>query len=64
MICRMRLEGGAGARPVLGVDGAFERQPRSVEPPDEQRDHQPADHLHQVEGPAPTKPPMLFNSIQ
>src|SRR4029077_20083060 len=34
-------EVGARARPILGVDGAFERQPRPVEQPDEQRDHRP-----------------------
>ena len=43
------VEGGAGTRPVLDIYGAFERQPRPVEQPDEQRDHQPADHLHQVD---------------
>jgi hypothetical protein len=37
------VEGGAGAWPVLDIGCAFERQPWSVEQPDEQRDHQPAD---------------------
>jgi hypothetical protein len=43
------VEAGAGTRPVLDIDGAFERQPRPVEQPDKQRDHQPADRLHQVD---------------
>jgi hypothetical protein len=43
------VEAGASARPVLGVNSPFERQPRSVEQPDEQRDHQPAYRLHQVD---------------
>src|SRR5438128_4653612 len=59
------VEGGAGARPVLDIDCAFERQPWSVEQPDEQRDHEPADHLHQVDvEAAPAKPPNVVNSIQ
>jgi hypothetical protein len=48
------VEAGAGARPVFDIDGAFERQPRAVEQPDEQRDHQPADHLHQMDVQADT----------
>src|SRR5258708_5310359 len=43
------VEAGASTRPVLGVNSPFEREPRSVEQPDEERDHQPADHLHQVD---------------
>ena len=48
------VEAGAGARPILDIDGPFERQPRSVEEPDEQRDHQPADQLHHVDVQAST----------
>src|SRR6266436_157383 len=43
------VEAGASTRPVLGVNSPFEREPRSVEQPDEECDHQPADHLHQVD---------------
>jgi len=46
MICRMRLR----VAPALGQSSASTaRLNVSPEPPDEQRDHQPADHLHQVD---------------
>ena len=49
MIWRMRLRLAPALGQVLGRDGAFERQPRSVEQPDEQRDHHPADGPHQAD---------------
>src|SRR5947207_15840723 len=49
MICRMRLR----RTPALGQSSAstvrLNASHGSVEQPDEQRDHQPADQLHQVE---------------
>src|SRR6476469_11039720 len=43
------VETAAGARPVRGIDRTLARQPRSVEQPEEQRDHHPADRLHEMD---------------
>src|SRR5579859_4510225 len=43
------VEVGAGGRPVLRVDGAFECEPGPMKQPDEERDHDPGDQLHDVE---------------
>ena len=42
------VEIGACCRPVSRIDRALELEPRPVEQPEKQRDHHPADALHQV----------------
>ena len=49
MICRIRLRLAPAVGQSLGVDGALVRQPWPVEQPDEQRNHHPADRLHQMD---------------
>jgi hypothetical protein len=59
------VEAGAGARPVLDIDGAVERQPRPVEQPDDSAIiSQPIICIRWMYGLAAAKPPKVVNSIQ